>query len=110
MGYFISFDPQKTNWRIATSQLIENLLKQWPDDKFKEMTNPARKYSYEFVVGQRDREVACLLNRRETSIYMDGELVDCPSDLRTPVEAARKFLRSYCYDLDSFDEVRSEME
>ena len=32
------------------------------------------------------------------------------SDPRPPLEAARKFLRSYSYDLDSFDEVRSEME
>jgi hypothetical protein len=32
------------------------------------------------------------------------------ADQKPPLEAARKFLRSYCYDLDSFDEVRSEMD
>jgi hypothetical protein len=32
------------------------------------------------------------------------------ADPKPPLDAARKFLRKYCYDLDTFDEVRSEME
>jgi hypothetical protein len=77
MGYLISFDPKKTTWRINPRSFIESLTQDWPSSQIREINDPIRKYSHEWTINRGDHELEGMLSRKETSVYIDGDLPDC---------------------------------
>jgi hypothetical protein len=78
MEYLIT-PPEKTDWKINQSHLVDNLVQQWSDIEIQKVNNSDDYYVLEWCIempgsGQR---LDGALHRDEQGISLDGYLEDC---------------------------------
>lgn len=78
MEYLIT-PPEETDWQINPSDFVNNLLKQWPDIKIQQITNPDDYYSLEWFTKVPELEPILngALHRDGQGVSLEGYLEDC---------------------------------
>ena len=75
-SYFIS--PQAdTGFRLSSEELERMLTARWPDVRLTRVTDPERRFVLEFEYGRGADLLSGMLNRKGTSIVLDGSLERC---------------------------------
>lgn len=85
MSYFIS-QPSDRGWRISPELLLPKLRQHWPDVAVKDVRDPERRYSYEWVISSGDGHLEGMLSKKETAVVLEGS-PDAVAEFATWFEA-----------------------